>query len=91
MRRSGITEADLQYERELGHKNGWNSGFFFSMGYGAAALVLYRDYGRSSSETEAFIDRLEELRYAEISAADILERAKREAGLDVSEFGRSET
>ena len=54
-------------------------------------MVLYHDYGCSSSETEAFIDRLEELRYAEISAANILERAKREAGVDVSELGRAET
>ena len=91
MRKTGITEADLQYERELGYHNGWNSGFSFSVCYGAAALVLYRDYNFTPSEIEVLIDRLEELRYEEISTADILERAREEAGVDVSELGRAET
>ena len=91
MRRRGITEADLAYERELGYRNGWSSGFSFSVCYGAAALVLYRDYNYAASEIEAFIDRLEELRYEEISAADIIQRAREEDGVDVSELGRAET
>ena len=91
MRKTGITEADLQYERELGYHNGWNSGFSFSECYGAAALVLYHDYNFTPSEIEVFIDRLEELRYEEISAADIIHRAREEAGANVSELGRAET
>ena len=90
MRKTGITEADLAYERELGYHNDWNSGFSFSVCYGAAALVLHRDYNFTPSEIEVLIDRLEELRYEEISTADILERAREEAGVDVSEVGRAE-
>ena len=90
MRKTGITEADLAYERELGYHNDWNSGFSFSVCYGAAALVLHRDYNFTPSEIEVLIDRLEELRYEEISTADILERAREEAGVDVSELGRAE-
>ena len=86
MKRTGITEADLEYERELGYHNGWNSGFNFSVCYGATALVLHRSYGRSPAEIEELIDRLEELRYEEISAADIIERAKTEAGVDVGDL-----
>ena len=53
-------------------------------------MVLYRDYNYTPSEFEAFIDHLEELRYEEISAADIIQRAREEAGVDVSELGRAE-
>ena len=90
MRKTGITEADLQYERELGYHNGWNSGFSFSVCYGAAALVLHRDYNFTPSEIEMVIERLEELRHEEISAADIIQRAREEVGVDVSELGRAE-
>ena len=79
----------MAYERDLGYRNDWNSGFNFSICYGAAAIVLSRQYGWKTEEIEGFIERLEELRYEEISAADIIERAKRDAGVDVSELATS--
>ena len=89
MKATGITAADLAYERDLGYRNGWNSGFNFSICYGAAAIILSREHGWKTEEIEGFIERLEELRYEEISAADIIERAKRDAGVDVSELATS--
>ena len=44
MKRSGITEIDLAYERELGYQHGWNREFFHSACYTAAVLVLKEKY-----------------------------------------------
>lgn len=82
MKESGITQEDLEYERKLGYSNGWNTGFYFSACYAAVALAL-NEHGHGE-DSGAFISRLEELRYEEISAADIIERAAEEAGVDVS-------
>lgn len=40
--------------------------------------------GLSTAEIEAFLERMEEISREEISVADILERAKAEAGIDAS-------
>ena len=91
MRKSGITQTDLEYEKDLGYKNGWNSGFNFSVCYGATALVLHRSYQYTPSEIEPFIERVDDLRYEEITAEDILERAREEAGVDVSQLAKEPT
>lgn len=86
MRRTGITEEDLSYEKQLGYTNGWNSGFYFSACYAAVALALY-EYGQME-QAEELITRLEELRYEEISTADIISRAIRETDVDISNMIR---
>lgn len=86
MKKSGITEKDLAYERELGYQHGWNSEFFHSACYAAVVLVLKEKYSWPPDRIEAFIERINDLRYEEISRIDILERAQRETGIDVSEI-----
>ena len=86
MKRSGITETDLAYERELGYQHGWNREFFHSACYAAAVLVLKEKYSWLPDRIEAFVERINDLRYEEISRVDILERAQRETGVDVSEL-----
>lgn len=86
MKESGITQDDLEYEKRLGYSNGWNSGFYFSACYAAVALALAEFDHRG--EARAFIDRLEELRYEEITAQDIMDRAVNETGVDVSGVAR---
>ena len=88
MQRSGITEKDLAYEKELGYRNGWNSGFDYSVCYAALALVLYNTFHCSASEIEEFIEKSVEISDSEISAEDILERARVETGVDVSRMTR---
>lgn len=83
MRKSGITQADLDYEKEIGYAHGWNSEFYFSACYAAVVIVLHDQYKWDQDETERLVERLEELKYEEISRADILARAKRETGIDV--------
>lgn len=89
MKESGITQEDLEYERKLGYSNGWNTGFYFSACYAAVALALAEF--NHAGEAAAFIDRLEELRYEEITAQDIVDRAGNEAGVDVSGMVRKAT
>ena len=86
MRQCGITEDDLEIERQLGYNNGWHTGFCFSICYAAVAIVLHDKHNATSVEVEEFIDRLEELRYEEITSVDIIERAKDEAGVDIIEL-----
>lgn len=83
MRKSGITQADLDYERKIGYQHGWNSEFFHSACYSAVVLVLHDKYGWGADQIETFIERVNDLRYEEISRVDILARAKRETGIDV--------
>ena len=83
MRKTGITQEDLAYEKEIGYSHGWNSKFYFSACYATVVLVLHNRYGWGQEEIERFIERLEELKYEEISRIDILARAKRETGIDV--------
>ena len=86
MKKSGITEKDLAYERELGYQHGRNSEFFHSACYAAVVLVLKEKHDWPPERIETFIERINDLRYEEISRVDILERAQRETGIDVSEI-----
>ena len=89
MKRTGITKADLEYEKSVGYQAGWNSGFGYSVCYASLALALHRTFGSNEDEIESIFDRVDELEYEEISAADIIERAREEAGVDVSELAKS--
>lgn len=90
MKRSGITEVDLEYERRIGYQNGWNSTFHFSACYAALGLVLRSSHGYNADQIEGFVERIREVCDEEISVQDIVERAEREAGVDVSELGAIE-
>ena len=83
MKNSGITQEDLAYEREIGYQHGWNSEFFHSACYAAVVLVLHDKYGWGQDDIEGLVERVNDLRYEEISRVDILARAKRETGIDV--------
>ena len=50
------------------------------------AITLRSLHGWTAAEIEAFLDRITEIQDEEISASDIVERAKEEAGVDVSEI-----
>lgn len=88
MQKTGITERDLEYEKNLGYNNGWNSGFDYSVCYAALALVLHETFHCTAVQIEEFIDRTVEISDSEISAEDILERARVETGVDVSRMTR---
>lgn len=79
---------DLEYERKVGYDAGWNTGFGYSACYASLALALKRTFQSSVEEIESIFDRIGELEYEEISAADIIERAKVEAGVDVGDLAK---
>lgn len=83
MKKTGITKADLEYEAEIGYQHGRNSEFFHSACYAAVVLVLSEKYGWEQDNIERYIERVNDLRYEEISRQDILERAMKETGIDV--------
>lgn len=86
MKRSGITQKDLEYEKKIGYSNGWNTGAGLSACYGCAALALHRFHGLGAPEIESFLGRISALEDEEISASDIIARALRETDVDVSEI-----
>ncbi len=86
MKKTGITLKDVEYERQVGYDHGWNSPFHLSACYAAAALALHRQHGCGTGKIESFLDRMAEICDEEISAADILERCRREAGVDVNDL-----
>ena len=86
MRKTGITEKDLEYERKIGYSNGWHTGTGMSACYASAALALHHFHGLGKDDIEAFLERVAELEDEEISAQDIIDRAIRETDVDVSEI-----
>ena len=90
MRRTGITKRDLEIEREDGYRDGRGEPFFLSSCYSAVALVLHRQHGYSAAEIESFLDRVAEITDEEISSEDIIERARTEAGVDITGLAKIE-
>ena len=86
MRRTGITKHDLEVEREEGYRDGRNEPFYLSSCYAAVALVLHRLYDYNAAEIESFLERAAEICDEEISLEDIIERARTEARVDVSQM-----
>ena len=86
MRRTGITKHDLEVEREEGYRDGRNEPFYLSSCYAAVAIVLHRLHGYNAAEIESFLERVAEICDEEISVEDIIERARTEARVDVSQM-----
>ena len=86
MKKTGITEKDLEYEKKTGYQNGWNTGAGMSVCYACAALALHRYHQLDVRKIEIFLERIAEIEDEEISAHDIIERAIRETDVDVSEI-----
>ena len=86
MRRTGITKHDLEIERQEGYRDGRNEPFYLSSCYAAVAIVIHRLHDYNAAEIESFLERVAEICDEEISAEDIIERARQEAHVDVSQM-----
>ena len=86
MRRTGITKRDLEIERQEGYRDGRNEPFYLSSCYAAVAIVLHRLHGYNAADIESFLERVAEICDEEISVEDIIERARTEARVDVSQM-----
>lgn len=89
MMRTGITERDIEENRKAGYAAGWKTQFFLSSCFASVAIVLHSLHSWKAAEIEAFLERISEIQDEEISASDIIERAKEEAGVDVSEIAQA--
>ena len=88
MKRTGITQRDLEIEAQIGYEDGRGQPFHLSSCYAAVAILLSRLHGCGKDEIESFLERIAEIVDEEISVDDIVERAKREAGVDVSQMAK---
>ena len=88
MKRTGITQRDLETEAQIGYEDGRNEPFYLSSCYAAVAILLSRLHGCGKDAIESFLERIAEITDEEISVEDIVERAKREAGVDISQMAR---
>lgn len=86
MMKVGITERDIEENRKAGYAAGRRSIFYLSSCYASVAITLHTMHSWNAPEIEKFLERVTEIQDEEISAADIIERAKTEAGVDVSEL-----
>ena len=89
MTRTGITERDIEENRKAGYEAGWKSVFYLSSCYASVAITLHSLHSWDAAKIEQFLERIEQIQDDEISAADIIERAKEEAGVDVSEIAQT--
>lgn len=83
MRRTGISPADLEEERQIGYQHGWNTAFYTSACYAATALTMKELFNFNQTQIERLLERVGEITDEEISRADILKRCHCETGLDV--------
>ena len=86
MQKTGISQKDLEYERDLGYNNGWNSEFHYSACYSALALALHSIFKCGAEEIESVFVLAQEIGDEEITVADIYERCRTETGVDVSQM-----
>ena len=84
MKKTGISERDLEKESKEGYRDGRNEPFYLSSCYAAVAIVLHRLHGSNVSEIESFLDRVAEICDEEIGVADFVERTRQEAGVDIT-------
>jgi len=91
MIQNGITQADLDAAYEKGRKDAtkeyvdrllpYQQRFFYS----AAAIAVHELFGFGKNRGERLLDRIQQIMCEEISTGDIIERCKRETGVDVWE------
>ena len=89
MRKSGITEADIEYEHQVGYNNGRKSPFYYDSCLSALALAMKNIFNSDGEQIEKLISRIEEICDEEICTADILDRCAREACVDVSQLAKT--
>lgn len=88
---NGITQKDLQDEYERGRKEAteqyvndllpYQQKFFYS----AAAIAAHDLFGFGKDRGLRLLERIQEIMCEEISTGDIIERCKRETGVDIFE------
>lgn len=87
--RNGITAKDLQREYDTGYKQARKelTSFAMMMFYCATAIAAHRLFGFGETRIARLLDDIQQIMTEEIGTEDIIERCRRETGIDVIEDG----
>ena len=87
--RNGITTKDLEREYDTGYKQARRelTSFTMMMFYCATAIAAHRLFGFGEARITRLLDDIQRIMTEEIGTEDMIERCKRETGMDIIEDG----
>lgn len=87
--RNGITTKDLEREYDIGYKQARQelTSFAMQMFYCAAAISAHRLFGFGETRITRLLDDIQQIMTEEIGTEDMIERCRRETGIDIEEGG----
>lgn len=85
LEKNGITVKDLEENYNKGKHDAlkWASEYYQPFFYSAIAIVLHRDLKFGETRMVRFLEAVQQIMTEEICTADIIERCRRETGLDI--------
>ena len=85
MHQNGITAADLKANYDKGYKEGRMDMVTFTMAnfYSAIAIAMKRLYGHGETRILRTLNDVQLIMTEEITVQDLIERCKRETGVDI--------
>lgn len=83
--RNGITNEHLKENYRLGYHDAlvWASEYYQPFFYSAIAICAHRDLKFGETRMIRFLESVQQVMIEEISTGDIIERARRETGMDI--------
>lgn len=85
LEKNGITVKDLEENYKRGKHDAftWASEYYQPYFYSAIAIALHRDLKFGETRMIRFLEAVQQIMTEEICTADIIERCRRETGLDI--------
>ena len=86
--KNGITLKDLEANYQKGYHDAlaWASEYYQPFFYSAIAICCKRDLKFGEMRIERMLDAVKQMLIEELCTGDILERAKRETGMDIKKW-----
>lgn len=86
--KNGITLKDLEANYQKGYHDAlaWASEYYQPFFYSAIAICAKRDLKFGTTRIQRMLDAVKQLLIEELCTGDILERAKRETGMDIKDW-----
>ena len=88
LERHGITAEDLKANYDLGYHDAlvWGTEYFEPFFYAAIAIVAKRELKFGQTRNKRLLRDIQQTMLEEITVYDILDRAKKETGIDIKEW-----
>ena len=86
--KNGITLSDLEANYKKGYHDAlaWASEYYQPFFYSAIAICAKRDLKFGTTRIQRMLDSVKQMLIEELCTGDILERAKRETGMDIKNW-----